>query len=154
MTGKAKLGRMRMARRESSGRQRHHDRPETPNEITSNMTIPCPHCGSLSFYNERFSYCHKRKMNLETYPFPHQLEKPFTEDSERGRNARQNIRRYTDFSCLTKAHVYFTPLFIMQMIHIPPPSPPPPPRFNQCYICQRSEACRLLNAVTGGCCDN
>ena len=74
MTCKAKLGRTRMARRESNEEHQHHDRSETPNEIASNMIIPCPHCGSLSVYNERFNCCENGKVNLETYPFPRQLE--------------------------------------------------------------------------------
>ena len=58
------------------------------------MTVPCPHCGSLSFYKERFNCCHNGKVNLGIYPFPSQLETLFTQDTERGKNFRKNIRRY------------------------------------------------------------
>ena len=65
----------------------------------SNMTVPCPHCGSLSFYKERFNCCHNGKVNVGIYPFPSQLETLFTQDTERGKNFRKNIRRYnTAFS--------------------------------------------------------
>ena len=131
-----------------------------------NMTVPCPHCGSLSFYKERFNCCHNGKVNLGIYPFPSQLETLFTQDTERGKNFRKNIRRYnTAFSFSSfSANLQSLPgrgprVFRMcgQIYHnyatLYPANNALPPCFNQCYIYQQSEAneFRFLNPVTGGC---
>ena len=116
-----------------------------------NMTVPCPHCGYLSFY---------------ILHFPSQLETLFTQDTERGKNFRKNIRRYnTAFSFSSfSANLQSLPgrgprVFRMcgQIYHnyatLYPANNALPPCFNQCYIYQQSEAneFRFLNPVTGGC---
>ena len=130
------------------------------------MTVPCPHCGSLSFYKECFNCCHNGKVNLGIYPFPSQLETLFTQDTGGGKNFRKNIRRYnTAFSFSSfSANLQSLPcrgprVFRMcgQIYHnyatLYPANNALPPCFNQCYIYQQSEAneFRFLNPVTGGC---
>ena len=130
-----------------------------------NMTVPCPHCGSLSFYKEGFNCCHNRKVNLGIYPFPSQLETLFTRTLK---EVRTSVKTFADIIqlfhflpflqicnlCLVEVHVCFP---CGQIYHnyatLYPANNALPPCFNQCYIYQQSEAdeFRFLNPVTGGC---
>ena len=133
MADKVKLivGKTLLARRESSDLQRPHDRPDTTNEIASNMIIPCPHYGSSSVYNERFNCCHIRFLFNSTNLLPRTLKEVKTPVNTFADIQIFHLLPFLQISnpCLFKAQVYFTPLFIMQMMHILPALTSGPRRF-------------------------
>ena len=129
------------------------------------MNAVCENCNALSFLNEHFNCCHSRKVHLDEYPFPGELQQLFQSDTECAKNFRSNIRHYnTAFSFSSMTAMIDTPpgrgppIFRIcgQMYHNYAslyPKANKPPSFAQLYIYQPSEAneFRLLNPVTGGC---
>ena len=60
------------------------------------MTQVCSFCSALSFPGEKINCCHNGKVHIDLPPFPEQLEKLFSDDTDEAINFRRHIRKYNN----------------------------------------------------------